>query len=358
MKLVSQLSQTKQGGGQERLQAGGVFGICRALVTLSCVLSATMNSIPPFCIFSQVNFHDQFLISAPTGTSWNIVTYTGATKKDHVSSSLTSSVPTCWLMSWTMPKKLWCYHSPHCSQYWWPLELAVYGPLKKHVNTSQHLPGNPEKNLGIHKIPNIVAAAFPLPIKLVSIQSGFNIIYMDPLNRQVFLSHQSHLPVWLTIQNWSQPSCISFLLQMVVLNDTQNRASHTPQAHAKTILPLLSDPSTTSGCNTATYYHLAKTTDKSWTQEDVPKRQIPNKLHPDRQPREGEACWRKGSHSAEDEKILVVSRWKQKKTSRASTKTRKGQEKESSSDDVKVNNCHCWQITAHNKMCPLYLIYM
>ncbi|XP_026225179.1 uncharacterized protein LOC113168374 isoform X3 [Anabas testudineus] len=133
---------------------------------------------------------------------------------------------------------------PHCSHRLQPLDVAVCGPFKKHINTasSAWMFNNLGKTMTIHKIPRIVAAAFPLAVNMANIQAGFLSSGIYPLNREVF--PQSFAPAFVTDRPNTDPSPAADAL---VLNDKQNRAPTTPQSQDTTTTVHSSDLSPSSG---------------------------------------------------------------------------------------------------------------
>ncbi|CAI5650280.1 unnamed protein product [Oreochromis niloticus] len=78
---------------------------------------------------------------------------------------------------------------PHCSHRLQPLDRSVYGPLKRHINSTcdAWMRNNPGKTMSIYDIPGIVAIAYPLAATPLNIQAGFRVAGIQPYNRNVFL---------------------------------------------------------------------------------------------------------------------------------------------------------------------------
>nr|XP_033472895.1 jerky protein homolog-like [Epinephelus lanceolatus] len=179
------------------------------LVTLSCAISATGNSIPPFFIFPRVNFRSHFLLSAPTGSAGS-ANPSGWMKEEHfaeylqhfVAHTRCSREKPCLLLLDNHSSHLsvegleyaknngvvMLSFPPHCSHRLQPLDVSVYGPLKRQINSasSAWMLNNPGKTMTIYDIPKIVATAFPLAFTLSNIQAGFRATGIYPFNREVF----------------------------------------------------------------------------------------------------------------------------------------------------------------------------
>ncbi len=78
---------------------------------------------------------------------------------------------------------------PHCSHRLQPLDRSVYGPLKRHINSTcdAWMRNNPGKTMSIYDIPGIAAIAYPLAATPLNIQAGFRVAGVQPYNRDVFL---------------------------------------------------------------------------------------------------------------------------------------------------------------------------
>ncbi len=77
---------------------------------------------------------------------------------------------------------------PHCSHRLQPLDRSVYGPLKRHINSTcdAWMRNNPGKTMSIYDIPGIVTIAYPLAATPLNIQAGFKVVGVKPYNRDVF----------------------------------------------------------------------------------------------------------------------------------------------------------------------------
>lgn len=77
---------------------------------------------------------------------------------------------------------------PHCSHKLQMLDVSVFGPFKKYVNTAcdSWMTNNPGKTMNIYDIPGIVKHALPLACTPNNITSGFRKTGIYPFNRNIF----------------------------------------------------------------------------------------------------------------------------------------------------------------------------
>ncbi|XP_041634749.1 uncharacterized protein zgc:113274 [Cheilinus undulatus] len=180
------------------------------LVTFTCAISATGNSIPPFFIFPWGNFDNHFLVSAPTGSA-GAANPSGWMKEEHFVQFLKHFVSHTRCSREKPSLLLLDNHSshlsvaglkfakengvvllsfpPHCSHRLQPLDVSVYGPLTREVNavSTAWTLNNPGKTMTIWDIPKVVATAFPLAVNPGNIQAGFQASGIYPFNRELFL---------------------------------------------------------------------------------------------------------------------------------------------------------------------------
>ena len=88
---------------------------------------------------------------------------------------------------------------PHCSHRMQPLDRTVYGPFKKHYNSTlrEWMVDNPGKPAGIYNIPALVAKAFQRAMMAENITSGFRVTGIFPHNADVF-PEEAFLPAQVT----------------------------------------------------------------------------------------------------------------------------------------------------------------
>lgn len=76
---------------------------------------------------------------------------------------------------------------PHCSHKLQPLDLTVYGPLKRYVNAAcDAFIKNQARPLTIYDIPAVVNIALPNAITPQNIKAGFQAAGISPFNRNIF----------------------------------------------------------------------------------------------------------------------------------------------------------------------------
>ena len=77
---------------------------------------------------------------------------------------------------------------PHCSHKLQPLDVSVFGPLKKLINASQGnwMRNNPGKTMTIYDLPGIMREAWPLAAVQKNIIKGFEVAGIFPFNPEVF----------------------------------------------------------------------------------------------------------------------------------------------------------------------------
>ncbi|CAI5686077.1 unnamed protein product [Oreochromis niloticus] len=180
------------------------------LVTLACAVSAIGNSLPPYFILPRVHFRDHFLINGPPGSKGG-ANSSGWMKDTHFVDFLQhfnehtkcSKEKPCLLLLDNHESHLsidglnyakengiiMLSFPPHCSHRLQPLDRSVYGPLKRHINSTcdAWMRNNPGKTMSIYDIPGIVAIAYPLAATPLNIQAGFRVAGIQPYNRNVFL---------------------------------------------------------------------------------------------------------------------------------------------------------------------------
>lgn len=88
----------------------------------------------------------------------------------------------------------------HCSHRLQPLDVSVYGPMKKFNSSaaSAWMLNNPGKTMSIYDIPGIVGKSFPLAANPVNITSGFRQTGIVPFDREGFHSRADYDPGFVT----------------------------------------------------------------------------------------------------------------------------------------------------------------
>ncbi|XP_026196656.1 uncharacterized protein LOC113169825 [Anabas testudineus] len=326
------------------------------LVTVSCAVSATGNSIPPFFIFPRVNFFDHFLISAPTGSAGG-ANPSGWMKEEHfvdflkhfVVHTKCSKDRPCLLLLDNHSSHLsvdglnyakesgivMLSFPPHCSHRLQPLDVAVFGPLKKHINTasSAWMFNNPGKTMTIHEIPRIVAAAFPLAVNMTNIQAGFQASGIYPLNREVF-PQSAFAPAFVTDRPNTDPCRASDAL---VLNYTQNGAPTIHQSQATNTVHS-SDLPTSSGHRVTTPVELRPFPKAGPRKETRKRKKLTSSILTDTPVKERIEAEKTFTQQRMKKTLFSKTEKKKSKTSKRTSKKRKEQNTESSSDE---EECFC-----------------
>jgi len=168
------------------------------LVTMACAVSASGNSVPPFFVFPRVHFKDHFIRDSPIGcagganpSGWineeNFLLYLA-----HFVKNVRPSLTNCILLlldnhdshlsidALDFAKKngiVMLSFPPHCSHKMQPLDVSVYGPLKKYLNTAldSWMLNHPGKTLSIYDIPGIIRDVLPLAATPSNIMAGFKV---------------------------------------------------------------------------------------------------------------------------------------------------------------------------------------
>ena len=155
------------------------------LVTICVAVSATGNTVPPMFIFPRKNFKDHFIRDGPPGScggahpsGWmvgklflqfmhHLVANVRPTTEnpmllllDNYHSHLDIKV-----LNFAKSNGVTLLSFPlHCSHKLQPLDVSVFGPLKKLINASQGnwMRNNPGKTMTIYDLPGIMREAWPL----------------------------------------------------------------------------------------------------------------------------------------------------------------------------------------------------
>ncbi|XP_045036644.1 uncharacterized protein LOC116925953 [Daphnia magna] len=203
-------------------QVGAVVSAERGvLVTLACAVSATGNSIPPFFIFPRANFKPHMLNGAPLGSKgtanksgWMLES-TFNDFMDHFISSVRPSKdhPVLLLLdnhsshlslaALDLAKKNSVHllsFPAHCSHKLQPLDVSVYGPLKKYNTAAQAtwMRNNPGRTMTIYDIPGIINSSFPLAFTPSNIIAGFQKSGISPFDRDGFHALADYAPGYVT----------------------------------------------------------------------------------------------------------------------------------------------------------------
>ncbi len=179
------------------------------LVTVTCAISANGNAIPPMFVFPRVHYRDHFIKGAPpgsVGTANKSGWQTDVTFKvflDHFIQQTRCSVEKRVLLILDNHSShlsldildhakengiVMVSFPPHTSHKLQPLDVSVYGPMKRFINAGmdQWMINNPGKTMTIYDIPEIMAYAHPLAMTPTNITAGFKATGISPFNREVF----------------------------------------------------------------------------------------------------------------------------------------------------------------------------
>nr|XP_015910854.2 MFS-type transporter clz9-like [Parasteatoda tepidariorum] len=181
----------------------------RTLVTCCVAVKATGNSIPPFLIFPRQKFHDHFIrdgppgcIGAANGSGWmqaaefwlllhHFVKHAKPSKDNVV-----PSLPDNHDSHLYIPSIEFCQDNgiillslpTHCSHCLQPLDVSVYGPLKRYVNVAMNswIKNHPGIRMTIYNIPEITRTTLPFALTPSNIASGLQKTGIWPFNRNIF----------------------------------------------------------------------------------------------------------------------------------------------------------------------------
>ncbi|XP_045198321.2 uncharacterized protein LOC123552643 [Mercenaria mercenaria] len=179
------------------------------LVTLCVAVSASGNTVPRFLVYPRVNLRDHFPTGAPTdseGTAplsgWmtkdnfllflkNCVQHVKSTKDRPVLILLDNHYSHLSLDALEYAKEngiVMLSFPPHCSHRLQPLDLSVFGPLKRKLSVSQSkwLRNHPGKPVSIYDIAGILCEPWKETLTMSNICSGFQKVGIVPFNRNIF----------------------------------------------------------------------------------------------------------------------------------------------------------------------------
>jgi len=181
------------------------------LVTACCTINALGNSIPPFMVYPRVHFKNHMIAGSPAGTAgtahpsgWmtsdcfivylkHFIYHSKSSKSqpvllildNHESHISIEGLDLCkanGVTLLTLP--------PHCSHEMQPLDVSVYGPLKKYYSDActGWMHSNPGIVMTIYNISQCFGEAYPSAFCPKNIQSGFRSTGIWPFNRNIFVS--------------------------------------------------------------------------------------------------------------------------------------------------------------------------
>jgi len=179
------------------------------LVTLCVAVSASGQCVPPFLVYPRVHYKDYFVNGAPPGSKgtthpsgWmpapNFQLYLQHFV-EHVKPSVESPVlilldnHESHLSADTLDYAkqngvTMLSFPPHCSHRLQPLDISVFGPLKKKIGQAQSnwLRSNPGKPVSIYDIGTILCEPWQESLTMSNICSGFRKAGIFPFNSANF----------------------------------------------------------------------------------------------------------------------------------------------------------------------------
>ena len=179
------------------------------MITMALAVSAVGNKMPPFFIFPNKRFHPYFLNGDPVGctgtcspSGWmnaetflqflkHFVDHTRVTVKhplllildNHESHRSLEAIEYCaanGIHLLTIP--------PHCSHRLQPLDVSIFSPFKRHLNTvcDTRINLQPGTPITVLELPALVSAALDHSASVANITAGFRASGIWPLNPNIF----------------------------------------------------------------------------------------------------------------------------------------------------------------------------
>jgi DDE superfamily endonuclease len=179
------------------------------LVTACCMINAIGNSIPPFMVFPRVFFKAHMLHGAPPGSAgsaqpsgWmttnnfieylkHFIKYSSVSvnkpallildnHESHISIEAIELCKESGAVLLTLP--------PHCSHRLQPLDVSVYGPLKRYYSNActSWMHANPGIPMTIMNIASCFGFAYPSAFTPKNILAAFKATGIWPFNRDIY----------------------------------------------------------------------------------------------------------------------------------------------------------------------------
>lgn len=182
-------------------------------VTLTVAVSASGNFIPPMFIFPRKKYQDHFVNGGPpdcigtaNSSGWatndefftfmkHFIKHVKPTKECPVLLLLDNHSSHLCVETLDLAKAngvVMLSFPPHCSHKLQPLDVSVFGPLKKYVSGAQDawLRSHPGRTVTIYDIPRIVAESLPLAATPLNIVNGFKKAGIFPFNKEIFCASE------------------------------------------------------------------------------------------------------------------------------------------------------------------------
>lgn len=183
------------------------------LVTMIGAINAIGNSVPPLLVFPRKNFKQHMLVGAPPGSEgaanpsgWSskeiflqwlnhFIKHAGPTENrpvllimdnhdTHISLEVIEIAKSNNVILLTFP--------PHTSHKLQPLDVSVFGPLKKYYNKEcgVWIANHPGKRIDIYNIAEILGQSYGQAFCTQNIVSAFKSTGIYPLNKNCFKEHE------------------------------------------------------------------------------------------------------------------------------------------------------------------------
>ena len=186
------------------------------LVTVCCCANASGQALPPAMIFPRVNFKDYMREGAPastlglaTATGWmnaelflqvlaHFIKHIGCSKEKPALLLMDNHDNNCSfeVMDLARDNGLTIVtFPPHSSHRLQPLDVSVYGPLKKHYSAAvnEWNLSHPGRRITIYDLPACFARSFYKAFSYDNIVQGFKSAGVFPLNSDIF-TEEDFLP--------------------------------------------------------------------------------------------------------------------------------------------------------------------
>lgn len=193
-----------------RKQVGQITSSERGtLVSMALAVSATGMKAPPYLVFPRVRFQDHFLNGGPDGC-WGGANPSGFMNSDHFFDFIKKfqaftrcSVDSPILLLLDNHVSHRCFDvikfcrengihllsfPPHCSHRLQPLDVSVFGPVKRAANTlcQDWVKAHPGRVMQIYDLPPIFARALEIGATDINIKAGFKASGIWPFDKQIF----------------------------------------------------------------------------------------------------------------------------------------------------------------------------
>ncbi|XP_069114173.1 uncharacterized protein [Argopecten irradians] len=241
-------------------QVGAITSAERGtLVTVCGAINGAGNSMPPMLIFPRKTFKPHYIRDGPNGctgsshkSGWmtsenflkfiqHFVEHTKSSVEkpvlllldnhhSHISIDILTFAKTHGVVMLSIP--------PHCSHKLQPLDVSVYGALKRLVASAQDawLKTHPGTPMTIYDIPGILREVWPLALTPKNVISGFQTTGIFPLNVNVF-NEDDFAPSYVTDRSAPSSETAAEICQ-----------DKSPVNTSQPVVGILTDPVLVSSC--------------------------------------------------------------------------------------------------------------